>query len=278
MLVRCWGSRGSIPVSGKEYLKYGGDTTCIEVRSGRDVIIIDAGTGIRRLGNELVREGVSNCDLFFTHAHWDHLMGFPFFKPLYLKNARIRIHGYPFAENFIREMLTKVMSHPNFPVSYAEIQAEIEYVHDCPERVNLDDITAETIPLSHPDQGNGYKFTADGKTFTFLTDNELDYVHPGGCEFADYVKFARGSDLLIHDAEYTDEERQGYKKWGHSSYGSVLDLAFQAGVKRVGLFHLHRDRSDDEMDRIVADCRARIKRKQADLECFAVSGHTEIEV
>lgn len=278
MLIRCWGSRGSIPVSGKEYLKYGGDTACIEIRSGRDIIIIDAGTGIRRLGNELVREGVFSYDLFFTHAHWDHLMGFPFFRPLYLNNARIRIHGYPFAVNFIEEMLTKVMSHPNFPVDYADIQAEIEYIHGCPERVNIDDITVATIPLSHPNQGNGYKFTADGKTFTFLTDNELNYVHPGGCEFADYVEFARGSDLLMHDAEYTDEEWKRYKEWGHSAYSSALELALQAGVKQLGLFHLNQDRSDDEMDRIVEDCRKRIERKKADLKCFAVSCNTKIEI
>lgn len=271
MLIHCWGSRGSIPVSGREYLKYGGDTSCIEIRSGDNIIIIDAGTGIRRLGNQLIREGILHCDLFFTHAHWDHLMGFPFFKPLYRKGAKIRIHGYPFAVTFIEEMLSKIMSPPNFPVSYSEIQADIEYVHSCPDRTCIKDITVDTIPLSHPNQGNGYKFTANGKVFTFLTDNELEYVHPGGCGFSDYLEFVKGSDLLIHDAEYTTEEWEKYKHWGHSSYRSALDLAIQAEVKRLGLFHLNQDRRDDEMDLISANCEEIILEKKSDLKCFPVS-------
>jgi phosphoribosyl 1,2-cyclic phosphodiesterase len=271
MLIRCWGSRGSIPVSGQEYMKYGGDTTCIEIRSEDDTIIVDAGTGIRRLGNELIRRGRLSCDLIFTHAHWDHLMGFPFFKPLYREETELRIHGYPFAVGFIEEMLSKIMSPPNFPVSYSDIKAAIQYIHGCPERFDIHHMTVVPIALSHPNQGNGYKFIEDGKVFVFLTDNELEYIHPGGCAFNDYVKFAKGADLLIHDAEYTDEELQRYRTWGHSSYRSALNLAVQAGVKRLGLFHLNQDRSDSDVDRLVLDCQKIIREEKLDLECFAVS-------
>ncbi len=278
MLIRCWGSRGSIPVSGKEYLKYGGDTTCIEIRSGDDTIIVDAGTGIRRLGGELIRSGRLSCDLIFTHAHWDHMMGFPFFKPLYREEAEIRIYGYPFAVGFIEEMLTKIMSPPNFPVSYSDIKARIRYVHDCPERFDIRGMAVAPIPLSHPNEGNGYKFIEGDRTFVFLTDNELGYVHPGGLGFQDYVEFARGADLLIHDAEYTEEECRRYRQWGHSSWRSALDLALQAGVKQLGLFHLNQDRKDDEMDRIVLDCRKVIKEKKSHLKCFGVSSDMIIDL
>ena len=270
MQVRCWGSRGSIPVSGQEYLKYGGDTTCIEIRSEDTTIIVDAGTGIRRLGNDLIQSGRLSCDLIFTHAHWDHLMGFPFFKPLYRKEAELRIHGYPFAVGFIEEMLSKIMSAPNFPVSYTDIKASIQYIHGCPEQFDIRPLTVVPIALSHPNQGNGYKFIENGKVFVFLTDNELEYLHPGGCGFNHYVEFTKGADLLIHDAEYTDEELQQYRTWGHSSYRSALSLAIQAGVKRLGLFHLNQDRSDSDMDRLVRDCRKIIAAENSDLECSAV--------
>jgi phosphoribosyl 1,2-cyclic phosphodiesterase len=278
MLIRSWGSRGSIPVSGREYLKYGGDTTCVEIRSGDGIVIVDAGTGIRRLGNELVREGVFSYDLIFTHAHWDHLMGFPFFKPLYRKGTKVRIHGCPFAAEFAEGMLSKIMSAPNFPVDYTDIRADLRYIRSCPGRFEIEGLAVEPIPISHPNQGSGFKFSEDGKSFVFLTDNELEYVHPGGLGFDDYVNFARGADLLIHDAEYTEEECASKRTWGHSSYRSALELAVRAGVGQLGLFHLNQDRGDEEMDRIVEECRSRIKEAASNLECFAIGYDTIIEI
>ena len=138
MYIKCWGSRGSIPVSGKEYIKYGGDTTCIEIRTKDDrIIIVDAGTGIRRLGNRLIEEGRFSYDIIFTHAHWDHLMGFPFFKPLYLEEARIHMQGCPFAQKYVETMLSRVMSEPNFPVRYADIHARVRYEPACAERFEI---------------------------------------------------------------------------------------------------------------------------------------------
>ncbi len=278
MLIRSWGSRGSIPVSGKEYLKYGGDTPCLEIRSGDRIVIVDAGTGIRRLGNQLVGEGLFSCDLIFTHAHWDHLMGFPFFKPLYRKEAQIRVHGCPFAVDYVHAMLSKVMSEPNFPVNYSDIHADVRYVDNCQAPFAVDRLLIQPIPISHPNQGNGYKFSENGKSFIFLTDNELEFVHPGGLGFDDYVQFSKGADLLIHDAEYTPEESASRQRWGHSSYRSALELALRAGVGQLGLFHLNQDRSDEEMDRIVEDCRARIIQAGSDMTCFAVGCDTTMNL
>ena len=272
MIIKCWGSRGSIPVSGKSYLKYGGDTTCLEIRTqSDDIIIVDAGTGIRRLGNHLIKEKRKKFHFVFTHAHWDHIMGFPFFKPLYYKNSEFRIHRCPFQSKFVEKILSRVMTPPNFPIKYADIKANMHYEDACPTEFRIGSVTVVPIPLSHPNQGSGYKFIENGKVFVFLTDNELGAVHPGGCPYQDYVEFSRHADLLIHDAEYTPKEYRTFVDWGHSVYTDVLKLGRDAGVKRLGLFHLNQDRTDAEMDGIVKDCRRIAAHRNYEFECFAVS-------
>lgn len=272
MEITCWGSRGSIPVSGKDYLEYGGDTTCIEIRTeSNDIIIVDAGTGIRRLGNRYMEEGRFHYDFIFTHAHWDHLMGFPFFKPLYNRHTKIRMHRCPFHSKFVETILSKVMTPPNFPVRYDELRAEISYEDACPDPFDIGSVSVTPIPISHPNNGSGYKFSENGKSFVFLTDNELGFIHPGGGTFQAYEAFSADADLLIHDAEFTPEEYKGYKEWGHSVYTEVVDLALGSGVKQLGLFHLNQDRSDGEMDTIVEDCRQRIAGRGQTLPCFGVA-------
>jgi phosphoribosyl 1,2-cyclic phosphodiesterase len=272
MFIRIWGSRGSIPVSGKSYVKYGGDTTCVEIRTKDDrIIIVDAGTGIRRLGRRLMEEGRYSYDMIFTHAHWDHLMGFPFFEPLYTKRTRLRIQGCPFAQKFIQTMLSKIVDPPNFPVGYDNLKARIHYEPECMEHFQIGTVTVIPIPLCHPNDGNGYKFIEEDRAFVFLTDNELDYCHPGGRSFEEYRSFSEGADLLIHDGEFTPEEYKKTRRWGHSTYTRALDLAVQAGVKRLGLFHSNQARTDRQMDRLVEDCRKRAAQRGAKLQCFGVA-------
>ncbi len=276
MLIKCWGSRGSIPVSGSEFMKYGGDTTCLEIRAkSGDIIIIDAGTGIRRLGNRLSAEGRHKYHFIITHAHWDHLMGFPFFKPLYDDRTEIYMHRSPFPKKFMENMISKVMTPPNFPVRYSELKAGLLYKTGRPDSFRIGSITVIPIPLSHPNKGMGYKFIEDGKIFVFLTDNELGYIHPGGASYEDYCNFASSADLLFHDAEYTAEEYESRILWGHSIYTEAVDLAIKAGVKRLGLFHHNQDRTDKEIDGIVDKCNMTAEDKGSTLECFAVgSGMT----
>ena len=271
MQIRCWGSRGSIPVSGAAYLRYGGDTTCIEIRNATDdIIIVDAGTGIRRLGNALVEEERLRCHVIFTHAHWDHVMGFPFFKPIFMHQTELVLHKCPFQSKFVETILQKVMSPPTFPVRYRDLVAKIDYEEACPIDFNIGSTTISPIPLSHPNSGSGYKFTENGRTFVFLTDNELGFIHPQGRGFDDYLDFCRGADLLIHDAEYTPDEYRTTREWGHSTYTDAVDLALAAGVRRLGLFHINQDRTDDALDLMVAACRQRIAEDGRELECFAV--------
>jgi phosphoribosyl 1,2-cyclic phosphodiesterase len=279
MKIKVWGSRGSIPVSGKDYLKYGGDTTCVDIRTqSGDTIIIDAGTGIRRLGNRLVDEKCFDLNFLFTHTHWDHLMGFPFFNPLYSKKSIFRMHPCSFHGKFVETILSKVMAPPNFPVKYSDISAQLFYPETGPPEFEIGSVRVVPIALSHPNGGSGYKFIEDGKTFVFLTDNELGYIHPGGLQFEDYLKFCSGADLLIHDAEFTPEEYNTYIEWGHSVYTDALELARQAAVKKLGLFHLNPERTDKDMDKIVQDCDNRITAKGSDLACIGVAGDMEFEI
>ncbi|HBG46305.1 MAG TPA: MBL fold metallo-hydrolase [Deltaproteobacteria bacterium] len=280
MLIRCWGSRGSIPVSGKDYIKYGGDTTCVEVISNSgDLIIIDAGTGIRRLGKRLVAEGQRKMHLLLTHGHWDHLSGFPFFKPIYRKESEIKIYGPETTQDSLKKIISKTMTAPNFPVEFEDINADISFLGMGPKSYSIGSVNISTIPLSHPNHGLGYKLEEDGRSFVFLTDNELAFRHPFGVGYDDYKRFCEKADLLFHDAEYKKEEYESETRgWGHSTYLDTLDLAIGSGVKRLGLFHQNQDRTDAQVDEIVRECKEVIKKKGSSLECFAVAAGTEVSL
>ncbi len=279
MKITCWGARGSIAVSGKEYVKYGGDTTCIEIRSkDGDVIIIDAGTGIRKLGNSLLSSDKRTYSMLFTHAHWDHLIGFPFFKPIYMKGTKISLYGCPYTQKSVGDILSKSMMAPYFPIEFGQLQAQMESHSVCEETFNIGPIEITPIQLSHPNRGIGYKFIEDEKSFVFLTDNELSHRHPGGGLFDDYLHFAVDADLLVHDAEYTEDQYKITKGWGHSLYTDALHLAMEANVKQFGLFHHNQDRSDAALDHIVDDCSRIVQKGKSGLQCFASYAGLEIDL
>ncbi len=279
MQIKCWGSRGSVPVSGPEYLKYGGDTTCLEIRTrSGHILIIDAGTGIRRLGDNLIKEERFEYHLLFTHCHWDHIIGFPFFKPLLFKHARLIFHSGAFPKSFPQKLLFRIMGPPNFPLKVSDIEAERVFVEDPSKTFEIGSVAITPIALNHPNTGYGYKLEEDGKRFVFLTDNELGHMHPHGLVPSAYRAFSEGADLLLHDAEYTPREYHSTVCWGHSSYRDVLELALEAGVGTLGLFHLNRDRTDSDMDRIVRDCRKTITQRRHRLKCLAVACGTRFEL
>jgi phosphoribosyl 1,2-cyclic phosphodiesterase len=272
MEITCWGARGSIPVSGREYLRYGGDTTCLEVR-GADgaVVVIDAGTGARRLGERLVRDGCLDISILFTHAHWDHLLGLPFFAPLYAPGAAIDLYGAPMAQTSVREIVSQAMRPPYFPVQLEDVAAGLSFHGACAETFAIGGITITPVPLSHPNGGLGYKLQEGGATFVFLTDNELGHRHEGGLGFEGYAAFCRGADLLVHDAEYTAEEAIAKRTWGHTSVDDAVRLALAAGVPSLGLFHHNQNRTDDGVDELVAESQARAERSGSGLRCFAAA-------
>ena len=271
MEIKCWGSRGSIPVSGRPFLKYGGDTTCIEItaKSG-ETIIIDAGTGIRRLGNSGLDRGITRYHLLLTHVHWDHMLGLPFFRPLQYSNTRVVIQDRRFEGLKTSKALSEVFKKPFFPLEMEDLNADIVYDSTLNDQFSIGSVSVESIPTSHPGGGMGYRLTEDGKSFVFLTDNELYFDHPEGRDFDAYLDFAKNADILFHDGEYTRDEYHRKTGWGHSSIPQVTDLALKAGVKRLGLFHLNQERTDDQMDDIVSQYREELKKHNRSLDFFAV--------
>jgi len=277
MLIRCYGSRGSTPVSGKEYNRYGGDTTCLEIRSENDdIIIVDAGTGIRRLGDRLFAEKRYEYTLIFTHSHLDHIVGFPFFKPIYHEETTINMTGCPTTQGNMKKLLSKAMDAPIFPVPFDTLKAEITYAVECQLKFQIDSIEIFTINLSHPNGGMGYKFVENGKKFVFLTDNELTYRHRNGKTFEDYAEFSKDADLLVHDSQFTEEEYKTTKTWGHSTYLEALDLALTAKVKRFGLSHHNPGRTDSQLEALLQNCREIIDKKKVNMECFALKQDAEL--
>ncbi len=279
MKIKFWGARGSIPVSGRQYLKYGGSTTCVEVRSRKDeLMVVDAGSGIRLLGKELMKNSHNRFHMIFTHSHWDHVLGFPFFAPIYDKHTSIRIMGCSFSSDPVREIIAKTMQPPGFPVKFEEISARFDFASVCSSGCDIGGMQVLPIELSHPNQGLGYKFCEGGRTFVFLTDNELGLVHPGGRTVEDYVAFSRGADVLVHDADYTPGEYARRGGWGHSTWEQALDLGLRAETRALGLFHHNQERRDSELDRIVAECSRRARKAGSRMKVFAVKEGQEIKL
>jgi len=278
--IKFWGCRGSIPAPGLHTLRYGGNTTCVELRPpGGGIMIIDAGSGIRPLGKQILKEkDVTEVHLLLTHSHWDHLMGFPFFTPAYFEKYNINVHGGPNAKKSLRNYLMHQMTPPFFPVEFTVMKANFRLGQNGSHTGCIAGVDFEAIELSHPNGGYGFKLSADGASFVFLTDNEPAYPHEGGLPRERYVEFCRGADLLVHDAQYTDEEYRLTRGWGHSTFAAATQLAIDAGVRRLGLFHHDPDRPDDELDRLVEGCRAMIAEAGAKTECFACQESGEIDL
>jgi phosphoribosyl 1,2-cyclic phosphodiesterase len=280
MKIKIWGCRGSLTTPGPHTVRYGGNTACLEIRDAQDrIIVVDAGSGMRNLGKALLNEpDHTEILLLFTHTHWDHIVGFPFFAPAYLESYHIRICGGPAIQKFLPEFLTQQMAAPFFPVEFKHLQAKFSFGNACQTAGGAGLMHITPIAINHPNGGYGFKFEENGKTFVFLTDNELDFPHPNGLGRQDYVEFCRGADLLIHDAQYTAEEYFQTRGWGHSSYADATDLAIEAGVKQFALFHHDPDRSDDDLDYQLDGCRKRIAQAGAKTQCIAAAEGLEFQL
>lgn len=253
LTATCWGTRGSIPTPGPSTLRYGGNTSCLEVRAGGRRYVFDAGTGIRALGRCAGADGPVEAELFLTHFHWDHVQGFPFWAPLYRADSRVRVHGPPQDGAGVASVLAGIMAPSYFPVQLHALAARVEFA-DVGSRPWTDGtVEIAALRVCHPGFTCGYRLRAGGASLAYVPDNEL-----GGADAALYrriVDFAAGVDLLVHDAMCRDEEYSRYPGWGHSSLSDAVRLAEDAGARRLLLFHHSPERSDDELDGIVRDLR-----------------------
>jgi len=278
MRIKIWGCRGSIPSPGCATKSYGGNTTCLEVRlDDGTLIIIDAGTGIRELGNTILRKkGPQALYLLITHAHWDHLQGFPFFVPAYMDGYSIRVRSGPVARRSLEHFLAHQLEPPFFPVAFGDLKARFDFQPGDEGELSINGTVLRPVALNHPDGGYGYQFLFAEKKFVFLTDTELGQDHPGGLSRPEYLEICREADLLIHDAQYTEAEYRRTRGWGHSTYRDAAEFAVESGARSLGLFHHDPLHTDREIDGFVRECRRLIRRRRSRMRCFAVREGMEI--
>lgn len=255
MRVTFYGVRGSVPAPGPQTARYGGNTSCVEVcLVDGSTLALDAGTGLRELGNKLVEERrESTVHLLLSHTHWDHVLGLPFFAPLWSQSNRLLV--YPLANDAQERFLRSIFDDIHFPVSVENIPAKIELTRPEGPIWRIGSARVRTISLNHPGGAQGFRIDDDdGSSIAYLTDNELN-IEARGNSLDQLARFAEGVDLLIHDAQYLQSEMPRKLGWGHSTVEDVLKFGLLARPRRLALFHHDPDRGDGALDAIAEQAR-----------------------
>lgn len=279
--VQFWGTRGSIPSPGQKTVRYGGNTPCVEVRTAEGwLIILDAGTGIRELGRSLLDRSNGTAvagDIFLTHAHWDHIQGIPFFAPIFHRGNHFTIWGSPSLERSVDRVVRDQMSPVVFPVSFEELDARIDFsTIAAGEQRSGTGYDVQAFEVQHPGGALGYRFSETGSdhSFVYVSDNEMGAPekYASAPDWRQrFVEFVRGATVLVHDATYTTEEYDHHRGWGHSTYRDAVELALEAGVKTLVLFHHEPRRTDDELDQQIGECRALVRSRGGELQVVAAA-------
>jgi phosphoribosyl 1,2-cyclic phosphodiesterase len=266
--VRFWGVRGSIPSPGADTVIVGGNTSCVEIVGGGTRLILDAGTGLRPLGDHLVAQRqTERVNLLLSHVHWDHVMGLPFFVPLYMPSTTIEVMTGP-AGPPLAQLLHRQMSAPMFPVDIRDVASRVVCRDLCEgERFAVGALSVEVARLRHPDPVYAYRIEYGGRSVVYATDTE----HVDGCVDRSLVQLAGGADVLIYDAQYTPEEYPSKVGWGHSTFAAGSDVALAAGVGTLALFHHDPRRTDDQVAGIVRRARERFPSTVAAREQLALA-------
>ncbi|MBI4422111.1 MAG: MBL fold metallo-hydrolase [Elusimicrobia bacterium] len=283
--VRFWGTRGSIPSPGPRTQRFGGNTPCVEVRVGDALLICDAGTGIRDLGTTLMKESGGrpvNGDIFVTHTHWDHIQGFPFFMPAYQPGNRFRIHSAHGVARSFEKIFRGLMDPAYFPVALGDMAAKLDFI-EVSGPLQYGGVKVESTFSNHPGVNLAYRFEAGGRSVVYLTDHETYQTMHQVTEFAQkqdrlIMDFCRGADLLICDAQYTDDDYRIKKGWGHSRYRDTVALGLAAEVRRLALFHHDPWHDDGVLDKIEGESQSLASKDGAKMECFAAREGQTIEI
>jgi phosphoribosyl 1,2-cyclic phosphodiesterase/ActR/RegA family two-component response regulator len=285
ILVRFWGTRGSIPTPGRSTARYGGNTACVEVRCGETILMLDCGTGARELGLALAREfDGRRLDLhaFIGHTHWDHIQGFPFFAPAYVPSSRITFYSMRGAEKSLRKVFTGQMDAAYFPVTLRELAAHLDFV-EIDEEIRIGDIRVGHAYLNHPGVAIGFRIEYGGRSIVYVSDHE-DYCRMSGDNEhnrrldRDLSNFAHGADLYIREAQYTEEEYLTKRAWGHSVWSDVLDCAHAASAKRLALYHHDPMHDDAQLDAIAEQAHSYMERHNMRFDLVMASDYLELRV
>ena len=271
--VRFWGVRGSIPCPGRDTVEYGGNTSCLEIRAGGRLLIIDLGTGVKPLGDQLMandfKKGPLDMDIFISHTHWDHIMGFPMFTPIFIPGTKMRIRGpVSYNDDSLASIIGDQLSYRYWPVRQSELAAQIQYEELKETTIDMGGgLRVTTKYLNHPLLCLGYRFDYQGKSIVTAYDHEpfrnLFPTDPGDPSYDEIaamegeatakeenekmLRFFEGADILIHDTQYTAPEFEKHLGWGHSSFEYAIEAASEAGVKKLCFFHHDPNRTDEQL-------------------------------
>jgi phosphoribosyl 1,2-cyclic phosphodiesterase/ActR/RegA family two-component response regulator len=295
--VTFWGVRGSIPTPGPGTVRYGGNTTCVEVRAAGQIVILDAGTGLRLLGRQLTAEFNGqplNLTLLLTHTHWDHIQGLPFFLPAYEPRNRLRILGYEGARHGLENVLASQMESPVFPVDLRELPANLQIEELKELNFAVGQVRVQACFANHPGVCVGYRLFTPAGSIAFFPDNESYMGHRHGSKSADegdtsqrafarweekkLTDFLRGVDMLIMDTQYKRNEYAEHVGWGHGCLDDVVALAIQAEVKRLFLFHHDPDHDDATIDAMVAHAQKLVADRKATMRVEAAREGATVEL
>ena len=279
MKLTFWGTRGSIPSPGKGREYYGGNTTCVELilKSGRQ-IIIDAGTGIRELGNNMLKNKmvVDNSYIIFTHFHWDHIQGLPFFVPAYIKGNIFTVMGVETDPDKLHEIISNQMKTPYFPVGLETMKTQMRFERLFKQNFEIDDVKISYTNTNHPQPTLAFRFEENGKTITFMTDCELNSQSSDAKGIDYFAEFSKNSDYLIVDAQFTENELPNRFGWGHSSNMDALKLAILSKSKNLILFHHDPSHDDNFIDKMVKDVLSKANEEKVNINCTAARDYDSI--
>ena len=255
MEIRFWGVRGSIPCGSSAYQKYGGDTSCVSVQVDGLFLIFDAGSGLREAGQFAVAQGIQQTHLFLSHMHMDHILGLPFYQPIWNPTSQMTVHGIEVGSyGGVKKVLTQAFLAPVFPVPLEGFLAQVDYIdHPVGQSISLNpSVVIQTARLDHPNGAAGYRLSYGHKSFCYVTDTG----HLKGDFRQGILDLIAGSDLVVYDASFTPDDIEGKEHWGHSTWAEGIRLCQEAGAKSLYLFHHAPEHTDDQMDEINKNAQA----------------------
>ena len=278
-LLKFWGVRGSIPTPGPTTVKYGGNTSCVEVRADGQIIVLDAGTGLRLLGLELVAEFDTRpleLTMLLTHTHWDHIQGLPFFLPVYKPQNHLRILGYEGARHGLEVVLAGQMESPFFPIGLREVPANVRVEELKEMKFEVGPVRVQACLANHPGKCVGYRLFAYDGSIAFFPDNEQ--YHQDANERQQVIDFLRGTDVLIMDTQFDTQEYQRHTGWGHGCVDDVVALALEAEVKKLFLFHHDPNHDDAKITHMLAHARKLVAARKGKLQVEAAREGVTVEL